>query len=151
MKLSNVLARCVAAVISVALIACTDPAQPEPDPEAAAKIGPSEPLTPTLPAPSSTVPRFVGLWATTQTGCESPAWRFRESGVSTQGEVSCEFNSVQMTATGYDIAATCHSEGNTTTHDMQLSFAESARAMMVSGGPWQPSTSLVYCGPLPQE
>lgn len=151
MRLSKVLARCAAAMISVALIACADPVEPEPDPEAAAQIGPSEPLTPTLPAPNSAAPRYVGLWATTQSGCESPAWRFSENAIVTQGEVSCDFSNVQMTATGYAVAATCRSEGNTTSHDMQFSFAESARAMMVSGGPWQPSTSLVYCGPLPQE
>lgn len=145
MRLSNLIARCVAAAISAALIACTDPA-PEPDPEAAAQIGPSEALPP-LPPRSADNPRFVGLWATTQQGCEAPAWRFRADGVNTQGEVSCEFSTVTPTANGYDVAATCHAEGETTQHTMQFSFAESARAMMIAGGPWEPSASLVYCGP----
>lgn len=149
MRLSNLIARGVAAAISVALIACTDPA-PEPDPEAAAEIGPSETLPP-LPPPSVDNPRFVGLWATTQQGCEAPAWRFSADGVSTLGEVSCDFSTLTQTAVGYDVAATCHAEGETTTHNMQFSFAESARAMMIAGGPWQPSASLVYCDALPQE
>jgi len=151
MRFSNLVARCAAAAISVALIACTDPALPAPDPEAAAEIGPSEPLPSTLPAPSESQPRFVGLWATAQAGCESPAWRFRADGVSTQGEVSCEFGTLEINATGYTVPATCHAEGDTSTHTMQFSFAESARAMMVSGGPWQPPNSLVYCGPLSEE
>lgn len=152
MKLSNVLSRCAAAVISIALIACTDSAPvSEPDPEAAAQVGEAQPLPNALPAPNAATPRFVGVWAHTSVGCEVPAWTFRADSLSTQGEVSCSFNDVQMTETGYAIQATCHAEGVTTQHQMQLSFAESARAMMVAGGPWDEAPSLVYCGPVPQE
>jgi hypothetical protein len=150
MTLSNLVARCAAALISVALIACADPVQPEPDPDAAAQIGESEPLPSTLPPPSEAQPRFVGLWATTQNGCEAPPWRFRADGVSTQGEVSCDFSNTRVTSTGYTVDATCHAEGTTSTHQIQFAFAESARAMMVSHGPWAAPTSLVYCGPLSQ-
>lgn len=149
MKLSNLIARAAAAAISIGMIACTEPAAP--DPQAAEEVGQAEALPHTLPPPSETTPRYVGLWATTQDGCEDPAWRWRERQVSTQGEVSCDLNNVTMTDSGYSIAATCSAEGTTTTHNMQISFAESARAMMVSGGPWQGPTSLVYCGPLPPE
>jgi hypothetical protein len=151
MKLSNLICRAAAAAISVALIACTDPGVTHPDPVAAEQVGEAEALPQTLPPPSATTPRYVGLWATAQAGCENPAWRWRERHVSTQGEVSCDFNDVRLTNTGYAIAATCHAEGNTTTHNMQISFAESARAMMVSDGPWSGPTSLMYCGPLPPE
>jgi len=151
MKLSNLIARAAAAAISIGMIACTEPAEPQPDPQAAEQVGEAETLPQTLPPPSETTPRYVGLWATTQAGCENPAWRWRADGVSTQGEVSCDFNTVSLTNTGYAIAATCHAEGNTTTHNMQISFAESARAMMVADGPWSGTTSLVYCGPLPPE
>ncbi len=147
MHLSNLLARCAAASICLGLIACTDPL-PEPDPDAAAEIGPAEPLPQALPPPSATQPRFVGVWATTQNGCTAPPWEFRADGASTQGEVSCAFSNLRMTETGYIVAAACHSEGETTNHDMQFSFAESARAMMVTSGPWAGPTSLVYCGPL---
>jgi hypothetical protein len=147
MKLSHLLSRTAAAAISVALIACADPAEPPPDPDAAAQVGEAEKLPQTLPPPSETTPRYVGLWATTAEGCSNPAWRFEERHVSTQGEVSCNFEHVEMTSTGYTAAATCHAEGDTTTHNIQLSFAESARAMMIAEGPWA-ATSLVYCGPL---
>ncbi len=151
MKLSNFISRCAAAAISIAMIACTEPAEPPPDPEAAAQVGEAEALPHTLPPPNETTPRYVGLWATTVDGCENPAWRFRPRHVSTQGEVSCDFTDIQLTNNGYAIAATCHAEGATTTHNMQFSFAESARAMMISEGPWSGPTSLVYCGPLPPE
>lgn len=133
--------------LAIALIACNPPpAEPLPDPDAAAQIGEAEKLPSTLPPPNSAEPRFVGLWATTAQGCAEPAWRFRADGVSTLGEVSCSFENVTMNDTGYQIAATCHAEGTTTQHTMQLSFAESARAMMISNGPWSGPTSLVFCG-----
>jgi hypothetical protein len=151
MRLSNLLCRVAVAAASFAMIACADPGEPQPDPEAAKEVGQVEPLPHTLPPPSGETPRYVGVWATTAEGCAEPAWRFRADGVSTLGEVSCSFDDVQMMSNGYMIASTCHSEGTTTTHQMQLSFAESARAMMIADSPWQPGTSLVYCGALPTE
>lgn len=145
MRLSHLLVRTAVAAASLALIACADPAEPEPEPEAAAQVGEAEPLPHTLPPPAEETPRYVGLWATTADGCADPAWRFEADGISTQGEVSCEFNDVRMTAGGYDIAATCHAQAPPEQRNIQISFAESARAMMVTGGPWDPAPSLVYC------
>lgn len=133
---------------SLALVACSEPAQPEPDPTAAAQVGEAQPIPATLPAPSATTPRYVGLWATTADGCSDPAWRFEATRVSTQGEVSCEFQNIAMTDSGYDIQAMCMAESPPTPYTIQLSFAESARAMMISGGPWQSGTALVHCGAL---
>jgi len=149
MRISKLVCRAAAAAISVAMIACTEPAEPEPDPEAAAQIGEAEPLPHSLPAPSETTPRYVGLWATTAEGCPEPAWRFEANRISTRGEVSCEFQNVAMTERGYDIQAQCTAQAPPEAHTIQLSFAESARAMMISGGPWQSGTALVYCDALP--
>lgn len=137
------------AAASLALVACSKPAEPEPDPEAAAQVGEVQTLPSTLPAPSETTPRYVGLWATTAQGCSDPAWRFEANRVSTQGEVSCEFRQVAMTDRGYDIQAQCTAEAPPAPYNIQLSFAESARAMMISGGPWQTGTALVFCSALP--
>jgi hypothetical protein len=57
-----------------------------------------------LPAPTEETLRYVGLWATTAEGCSNPAWRFERDGISTRGEVSCEFNSVRPIPSGYEIA-----------------------------------------------
>lgn len=148
MPISNLICRAALAAASFAMIACTEPAEPEPDPGAAAEIGGVEPLPSTLPPPSATSPRYVGLWATTAEGCAEPAWRFEENRISTRGEVSCEFQNVTMTARGYDIQAQCYAEAPPEPYTIQLSFAESARAMMISGGPWQSGTALVYCSAL---
>jgi len=151
MKLSNLAARVAAAAISIALIACADPATTAPDPEAAAQIGEGQALPNTLPPPSETTPRYVGVWAHTSVGCAVPAWTFRADGLSTQGEVSCAFNDVRQIPTGYAIQSTCYAEAPGAPYEIQLSFAESARAMLVSGGPWDDAPSLVYCGHLPAE
>lgn len=142
--------RTIAAALIVAyVVSCSPPvADPPPDPEAAAKIGAAEPLPRTLPPADENQPRYVGLWAAAALGCEEPAWRWEARRVSTRGEVSCEFNDVQMTATGYTIQATCAAQAPARKETIQLSFAESARAMMVSGGPWEGNIGLTYCGPL---
>lgn len=138
----------IAALIVAYLVSCSPPpAEPPPDPDAAAQIGEAQQLPRTLPPPSAEQPRFVGLWAASEEGCSDPAWRFEAQRVTTQGEVSCTFNDVQLTNTGYTIQATCTAEGPPTPQEIQLSFAESARAMLVSGGPWTP-IGLTYCGPL---
>lgn len=151
MKLSNLTARIAAAAMSIALIACTDTAEPPPDPDAAEQVGDAAPIRGSLPPPSETTPRYVGLWAASAEGCAEPAWRFEERRLSTRGEVSCEFNTVTMTDRGYDIAATCQAQAPPEQHQIQLSFAESARAMMVSGGPWSQGIALVHCAALTNE
>lgn len=139
----------VAAAIVAYLVSCSPPeAEPPPDPDAAAQINGAEPLPRTLPPPSAETPRYVGLWAAAALGCDEPAWRWEAERVTTRGEVSCEFNDVQMTPTGYAIQATCTAQAPPTQDTIQLSFAESARSMMVSGGPWEGSIGLTYCGPL---
>jgi hypothetical protein len=137
-----------AAAIVFAAAACAEQAESPPDPEAAAQVGVAESLPRVLPPPSEATPRYVGLWATSAQGCSDPAWRFEPRQVTTRGEVSCAFQDVAPTDTGYEIAASCTAEAPPERYTIQLSFAESARAMMISGGPWSP-VSLVYCGALP--
>lgn len=140
-----------AAVFALVVAGCTEPAVPPPDPDAAKQVGEAQQLPSTLPPPSESTPRYVGLWATTAEGCGEPAWRFEERGITTRGEVSCEFQNVTVTDRGYDIQAQCHAQAPPEQHSIQLSFAESARAMMIIGGPWSAGTALVYCGPLTTE
>ncbi|WP_395645727.1 hypothetical protein [Terricaulis sp.] len=134
---------------ALALAACTPAPQPQPNPEAAKQVGEAQPLPNTLPRPSETTPRYVGRWAVAQDDCGDPPWVFEADRLTTQGEVGCSFDNVANTPTGYTIAATCHSEGDTSQHTLEISFAESARAMLLTGGPWMgDSRGLVYCGPL---
>jgi len=143
MKALNLLASIAAAA---ALMACTEVAEPEPDPNAAIQLGEAQTLPRTLPPLTDVQARYVGQWATSAEGCTDPSWRFEERQVSTRGEISCTFDNVTLTENGYDIAATCFVEAPAAPYQIQLSFAESAQAMMTSGAPWA-ATSLVYCGP----
>ncbi len=145
--MTALIARFAVAAFCLAGAACTEATEPPPDPEAAAQVGEVHALPRTLPPPSETAPRFVGLWATSAEGCVEPAWRFEAARVTTRGEVSCAFQNVAQTQAGYELAATCTAEAPPAPYTITLSFAESARAMMISGGPWM-ATSLVYCGPL---
>ena len=134
---------------ALALAACTPAPEPQPDPEAAKQVGEAQPLPNTLPAPSEATPRYVGRWAVAQDDCRDPPWIFEAQQMHTTGEVGCGFDNVSMTSTGYTIAATCHAEGEDSHHTLQIAFAESARAMLLTGGPWMgESRGLVYCGPL---
>lgn len=135
----------ILAFVAIAALAACNPSAP--DPEAAAELGPAVELERTLPEETS-APRFVGKWAVSQDLCADPAWTFRPDGVSTQGEVSCNFDTVTETSSGYQIAATCYAEAPPAPYEIQLAFAESAQAMLLTGGPWSGQTGLVYCGPL---
>lgn len=134
-------------ILACALVALAACGQTEraPDPEAAAAIGDAIPLPQTLPAPRADALRYVGRWASSAANCASGAWVFELDGVNTAGEVSCNFNNIQITPSGYMIDASCTAEGPPTLHRIQLSFAESAQAMMVSGGPWGQEIGLVHC------
>lgn len=149
MRLPCLTARAAAVVICFAAVACADPAEAPPDREAADQVGEAEQLPRLLPPPSETAPRYVGLWAAAAEGCSDPAWRFEENRVATRGEVSCEFQTVTPTEAGYNIKASCTAESPPAPYDIQLSFAESARAMMIAGGPWQNGAALVFCSALP--
>lgn len=96
------------------------------------------------PPPSEAPPFFAGRWAANEDLCDRSAWRFAPDGLSTPGEVTCEFNDVTKTPAGYDILATCWAGGPPETERIRLSYAQSARALLVEGGPLNP-VGLVAC------
>lgn len=98
---------------------------------------------PVAPAPE-TPPFFVGRWAAAETACGHAAWSFTEDGLSTPGAVVCDFDRVKRTPEGYDITAVCWAEGPPETGRIKLSYAQSARAMLVEGGPFNP-VGLIAC------
>src|SRR3546814_5462303 len=102
--------------------------------DAAATLSPATPAG-SLP-PADAAYRYVGRWAATQQLCATGAWRFHERRLDTAGEVSCTFDKIDKVPGGYDITATCLAEGNRTPDTIELRFAESARAMLVSSKMW---------------
>lgn len=97
--------------------------------------------------PAAASNRYVGLWAVDAAACADPPWRFEARRLSTRGEVGCAFDAVREVPAGYEIAATCTAQAPPEPHTIKLSFAESAEAMRVEGGPWSEPIALVRCGP----
>lgn len=127
--------------VLAALSACErDAGEPTPSPAGAA-----ESLPHALP-PADAPLRFVGRWAWADDRCAQDAWTFRADGLSTPGEVSCTWDDIREAPGGYDIDATCVAQAPPQPYTFHLRFAESARAMMVQGGPMAP-IGLIYCGP----
>lgn len=134
------------ALLGLALSACGEPEQP--DPEAAAQMGEAKEIPRALPHADAPA-RYVGRWATAQENCDRYDWYFQPQRISTPGEVSCAFDTVEETDSGYRILAVCTAEGPPESHEIQIAFAESAQAMLLTGGPWSGTErGLVYCGPV---
>ena len=89
--------------------------------------------------------RFVGKWAADQKSCESAAWQFTETSLSTPAGSSCSFNRVTEVPGGYDVDATCTAEGPATADTLKIRFAESAKAMLFDSKSIA-DTGLVFCG-----
>lgn len=125
------------------LAACDGTPTPAPPPAAErASPPPSRPIDPAAPPER---PFFVGSWAAADTACGHAAWQISETGLSTPGEVSCSFDQVTPIPEGYDITATCTAEGPPQSQHIKFSYATSARALLVEGGPFEP-VGLVACG-----
>jgi hypothetical protein len=118
-------------------------------PEATSSLSPSpSPAPPSstgrLP-PADAANRYVGRWATRESLCKSGTWRFEPQRLVTAGEVACDFDHVGKVPGGYDIAALCRAEGETSKDTIKLRFAQSAQAMLVQSKMWD--VGLIYCGP----
>jgi hypothetical protein len=128
---------------------------PAPAPAAAPASETPQPVpsAATAPSPGAALPpadapfRYEGLWAVDTKACADPPWRFEARRLATKGEVSCAFDEVTPIPAGYRIAATCTAEGPPLPHTLTLTFAESAKAMLVEGGPFSGPIGLVWCGP----
>lgn len=94
--------------------------------------------------PGGETPFYVGRWAADASYCVAGAWVFTATTLNTAGEVSCTFNTITPTATGYTIQATCTAEAPPAPATLRLSYARSAQALLVEGGPLAP-IGLVRC------
>jgi hypothetical protein len=139
--------RSAVAILPLLLAACSRPEPVQSPPaEAPPPAGSGAPRPGDSLPPAEAANRYVGLWATDARGCTAPPWRFEADRLTTKGEVACRFDQVRKAPDGYDIDATCTAEGPPKAYRLKLGFAESAKAMLVDGGPFSP-TGLVWCGP----
>lgn len=111
-------------------------------PEAPAAAAPAQ-ASQTLQGPAA----YVGRWAATPELCENGAWEFQARALSTAGEVSCQFDQVTPTASGFDIEARCVAQAPETRHTLTLTLTDPAppQSMTAAGGPWSGSVTLMRC------
>lgn len=141
--------------LGLLLAACNQPAPPPDKPALAPAPAPpidSQPEAEIRPGQglpdASAQNRFVGRWAAADTACGHAAWDFTATDINTAGEVSCKIDRTTRTpAGGYDLDVTCVAQAPPEKSVLHLTFAESAKAMMVEGGPFSGSVGLIYCGP----
>lgn len=140
------------AVCFLGLAGCGQPdAVQKTDPAAAAQVGEAESLARSALPAATQEPRYVGLWGASEETCSTTAWTIRADGLTTPGEVACSFTNVSEIPAGYEVQASCTEQGPAQDYRMQFSFAESARALLIAGGPWAAPTALVHCGALPAQ
>lgn len=127
----------VLTVLALALAACQPaagddaaaPADAAPPPPAAA--GSTPPVADDAPAPPPEALRYVGRWAAEANLCDDGAWVFSADGLQTAGETTCRFSNVRDIPGGYALDADCNAQGTPSSGEMRLTFAASARAMLV--------------------
>ncbi|HET7412743.1 MAG TPA: hypothetical protein VFJ18_08775 [Pararhizobium sp.] len=95
-----------------------------------------------VPAATKT-PFFVGRWAAKNQLCSTAAWKLTQTRLSTPGHVVCTYHRPQPSGV-YHLDATCTAEGPPAQYHLRISYAESAKALLVEGGPFQP-IGLVRC------
>jgi hypothetical protein len=131
--------RSVTLCIAAMLAACDERSERTAD-----TVAPSTEAAAPPSATQAEKPFFVGRWAAREDLCREGAWVFTESGVSTAGEVSCTFDTARRVAAGYQIAATCTAHAPAKPYEIRLSYAESAQALLVEGGPFA-DIGLIAC------
>jgi hypothetical protein len=136
-------------IATAALAACSpapsDNATRQTTTPAASAGSPAPPSSTGKLPPADAANRYVGRWAARENLCKSGTWRFEPERLVTAGEVVCDFDHVGKVPGGYDIAAMCRAEGETSKDTIKLRFAESAQAMLVQSKMWD--VGLIYCGP----
>ena len=89
-------------------------------------------------------PCFVGRWAAKEEMCGNAAWEITGARLSTPGHTVCDFDQVKKVEGIYRIDATCTAEGPPAEYELRVSYAQSAKALLIEGGPMEP-IGLVAC------
>ena len=109
--------------LALGLVACERPEPP---------AAPTQPDSAAAPAPDQ--PFFVGRWAFTESDCAVNAWTFTPNSLQARAG-TCSFPLVEPTPEGFAIDAACRWAGEVSRARMRLAYAQSAKALLVSGSP----------------
>lgn len=110
------------------------PAAPAPLPAAA-------PAPPAALAPEDLF--FVGRWAAEAGMCGDP-WIITAQQLTTPGHVVCRLEQIGRTSEGAEAEAVCTAEGPPEPRRLRFASAQSARALLVEGGPFN-DIGLIRC------
>ncbi|MFC3077219.1 hypothetical protein ACFODL_03845 [Phenylobacterium terrae] len=135
--------RVVLALAVLGLAACERGEAPAPEAQRPAATAPPAPAA---AAPGGLAPEelfFVGRWAADAKMCGDP-WIITAQELNTPGHVVCKFEQVSRTAQGLEAASTCTAEGPPEPRRLRFAYAQSARALMIEGGPFN-DIGLVRC------
>lgn len=123
-------------------IAACDRAGP-PAPEVAGPPAPAVGAAPDVTAPAPEALFFVGRWAADASMCDDP-WIITAQALTTPGHVVCSLEQVTRSPQGLEAQATCTAEGPPAPWRLHFAYAQSARALLVEGGPFA-DIGLVRC------
>jgi hypothetical protein len=116
--------------LAIALSACSPRQNAEAPPQAPAPLPPAP--TP-QPAPATDA-FYIGRWARSEADCPAKAWSITQNAL-TAPEGSCAFDTVAPIPEGFAVEASCQWAGKPVHASMRLSYAQSAKALLISGSP----------------
>lgn len=85
------------------------------------------------PAPAANA-FYIGKWAKSEADCAAKAWSITENAL-TAPDGTCAFDQVTPVTEGFAVEASCQWAGKPTHASMRLSYAQSAKALLISGSP----------------
>lgn len=91
---------------------------------------PPPPPVPTPPANAF----YVGQWATTTADCPARAWTIHPNAFQAP-DGACDFRAITPVTEGFAVEADCRWAGRQVHASMRFSYAQSARALLISGAP----------------
>lgn len=88
-------------------------------------------------APAPTIPAnafYVGEWAREAADCPARAWSIHANALQAP-EGACDFRTIAPVQEGFAVEADCRWAGKAVHASMRLSYAQSAKALLISGSP----------------
>jgi hypothetical protein len=87
----------------------------------------------TVPTPPADA-FYAGTWAHSQAECATAAWTIHPTSLQAPGG-ACRFTKITPVQTGFAIEAECIWREQTTKNTIQAAYAQSAKALLLSGTP----------------
>jgi len=87
-----------------------------------------------VPTPPPAAAFYAGEWAHTAADCPVRAWSIHPNALQAP-DGACDFRSIKPVQEGFAVEADCRWAGKTAHASMRFSYAQSAKALLISGTP----------------